>query len=487
MENKAKLTEIIIRDFKNIKNKVFKLAHLNDFYGANKVGKSSILEAVHFAFEGGKNDVDKIRVGAQKAIVELKGTKGDLDLESKTTLNTAGNLYCTAKLGGKRLNNPRSFLTNLFGFGTFNPRAMLDKKGRTERLLQLIPLRVKKEDLSLPGLKEFPIRDLSAFNFNRHAFYVLEALDKDLRDTRWMKGREKDLFEKSIAKRTQDLNHEVSQFKQHYDNKNPYSDYAVGDEIIGKMKRIEIQKEQLILDDKKARESLAEYKSEKDSLNQSIQKSKEAVQKFKQDIQDLKNKITQQTERIHEMESNIAKDNDIIEKLEKDMQGLPGRINDYNDQINKIKQSLTISRSAEKIKQTKADIEKEEKELIDKTEDWKKWEDLVKVSFPALREKVLEPIKEKVPGLNFSGGNFTYNGIPIDTLSGSEVIALSLKLMCLQEKSNFLLINEAECLDKNSLQSVRGDLEKFNSILMARVADTPAGSGWKSTEILAEE
>ena len=65
------LESITIKNFKNIEKAEYHLKQLNEFYGHNKTGKSSVLDALRFVFYGGKNDVDKIQVGKDKTEVEV--------------------------------------------------------------------------------------------------------------------------------------------------------------------------------------------------------------------------------------------------------------------------------------------------------------------------------------------------------------------------------------------------------------------------------
>ena len=166
---------------------------------------------------------------------------------------------------------------------------------------------------------------------------------------------------------------------------------------------------------------------------------------------------------------------------EKKVKELDVSIDNLKEKVSLSQTKIQKAREVDRIKSVEKEL-KGQKEEADKVEkEWKAFDYLIKKGLPILQQRILAPIKEKVPGLEIKEGIFTYKGIPLDTLSGSEVVQLSLKLMALQENANILLINEAECMDEESFANT--NFEDFSSVIVARVAKEPLGEKWKSVEM----
>ena len=138
-----------------------------EIYGKNKTGKTSLLDAIHFVYYGGKNDVEKIMAGKDETEVELGLTENDVPIKIHVALNRDKKVKVWADVNGVRASNPRTLIKRMLSFGTFNPREMVNKEGRKERLLKLIPIYIKEDDLTIPGEdgQHFPVADKGSNRF----------------------------------------------------------------------------------------------------------------------------------------------------------------------------------------------------------------------------------------------------------------------------------------------------------------------------------
>lgn len=477
----VKLKSIQIQDFKNIKNLSLNIGKLNDIYGKNKTGKTAVLEAIQFCMQGKKADVNKIRVGAEKAIVKLELMEGKNEINISTSINKAGNITFNAKANGITHNAPRGLIKRLLSVGTFNPRQLLEKEGRLKKLLSLIPIKMTKEDLKVPEMKikEIPLSGNNKIDFEGHAYNVLESVDKDLRNTRLILGREKDIKEKSYQKRREDLSDSCLIFQKNY-NTDPLNLKKSYEEEIKRKERLSVDLgllEEKITSAKNKVDSTERERIEQENmlvgtsekitaLTKEIEESKEKLKVFQETEKTLQNKISESKKEIKDLVANYEELQKIKEKQEEEHKLCDNKIN--------------MSREATNLKKIETDLEEEQKEVIKSQKTHKVFDMLVKEAMPIIRKKVLAPIGNSIKGLKVEDDDITYNGISVDTLSGSEVVELSVKLMALEQRSNLLFINEAECLDEESIKGM--DFKDFSSVIIARVGDKPLGGEWNSIE-----
>ena len=486
MKQIASFISVKIKNFKSIKDSSFNLKKLNDVYGDNSTGKSSILEAIQFACFGKKSDVDKISVGAEKAEVEIEAVENDVPIKIKTTINKKGDVYCRAKVNDIVHNQPKALIKRLLSFGAFNPREMLDKKGRLERLLQLVPIQITEKDLSVPEMQveSFPIADPGSIDYSKHAFVVLQALDKDLRNSRWSKGREKDMMLKSYEKRKQDFDNSVLVFQRNYNGSDPLSFNKTFEEEVREQERLKLNLRKLLGEKASAEDYLDSAKQRKKMLEDSITYNNKAIDSFKDQIKAIQEKIRDAEKEGRVYSEGLTEETHNVNMYEEKISKIRGEITTNEAKVNETDERIKMADSSTNLKKINDELEKEHLAYQVVEKDWKSFDHLVKKVFPVLQRKVLGPIKEKIPGLELEGDDFTYKGVPIDTLSGSEIVTLGLKLMSLQENCNLLLINEAECLDKDSF--AKANFDDFGSVIVARVGDSPLGGKWNPIKMKKE-
>ena len=471
---KVVLKSISIKNFKNIEKEEYRLEKLNEFYGKNRTGKSSILDALRFVFYGGKNDVDKIQVGKDKTEVEVSLIENETPMEIKTTLDRKGNLKCVATVNGVRSGSPRSLIKRMISFGTFNPREMLEKEGRKERLLSLVPIFIKKEDVVIPDDgRPFPIHDPNSIDYSKHAFEVLQAIYKDMYNMRKDINRERDIFKKSHLERENQYNENSITFQKNYG-------------VLPKEVKVSLEEASANLGKLKEKKKnfLEHIESTKKTINQNTDKisdNEAKAQLFKTKIEEYKKEIEKMEGELRVLDGlkNVPKEN--LEQAKIDKQVVEKALSETEPEINKTEKDIMIARQASRLGDEAESVKKAYDQFKKKEEEWKVMDTLLKNKWPIFVTKVLEPIKDQVPGLKVeTGGGFTYNGVSLDELSGAESIDLSLKLMKAETKSNLIVIDEFEALDKESIDKT--NWEDWTA-LVARVSDDPIGEGWNSVKM----
>lgn len=161
-----KITRIKINNILGIKELEFEAGKFNEVTGRNGLGKTSIVEALKSIFKPG-NDVTLIRNGESKGEIGIElsdGTKIEKSFSSKATLDIT-DAY------GTKIKSPASYLDKMADLVSTNPILFLtaDKKSRTNILLEALPLKLSKEELS-------EIDNIYYENVNTQLMHALEAI-----------------------------------------------------------------------------------------------------------------------------------------------------------------------------------------------------------------------------------------------------------------------------------------------------------------------
>ena len=471
--NDFRLKNIIIENFKSHKNLSLDFNRLNEIFGANATGKTSVMEAIKFAFVGGKGDVDKIRIGEEKCSVVLTFQSGETPLEIKTTLDRKGQLNCSVQLEGIKNQNPRTFIKNMISYGSFNPRKALDPKTRLSTLLNLVPVKICEKDLL-----DFPEQALIDLDFDQHAFVVLTQLLKNLSNIRLSLYQNKDTLSKAHQKASELLDRETSQFlaENSFNSLDECPTYeAVQDKMVEvrASNQVENEKADKLVSDMELN------RQEEAQLSRSVESKKDYVTKLESQLGNARNDFEESKKRLKEVK-------EFVEKNEKNLEEAKALILKNNETISNINNKATIAKYAERLRDRQKLRIKNLEEVTQAVASWKDIDSIIKNDFKNLSASALSPLKEKIKGIDVTPeGKLLYKGKSIDELSGAETILLSSKLISLDEKSNFLLIDEGEALDKNSVE----ELEKLitdKSIWLFRVAESALGGPWKSKELKKE-
>ena len=469
------LKSVSMENFKIHESLEIPFNKLNEIYGKNRTGKTSVHEAIKFCLSGGKGDKDKVRNGADKAKVTTKfESASGHQLTIQSEINTLGESKWAVNFDGVGVHSPKSFIKRLISFGTFNPKELLSKEGRTERLLNLLPLKIEKKDCLVPGTdKMFPIHDKESIEWDKHAVVVLKQIEKDIRNVRHSLGVKKDTLVKTFAETEEEYKNQIFDFKKLYQYEPRECKKTYKEAIEDKAKFEEGEKH------KKDMYKEAEAKTRE--LEETIESLFGLNSSFSDQINDLQNKITSLREKKKMYESNIIDNEKELKKVKEKKETLFKGAESYNSQLLSLEKKLAECSMADKIKEKEEAVLKKKKEKEKAVEIHENMDYLVKKQFPKLQLQILEPIKSKIPNLDFNDkGEFIYQGKVIDELSESETIELALKFMNLDKKSNLIAIDGAECLDSSTVDKIEwGDHE----VILIRVADKPLGKNWRSHEI----
>ena len=353
MNPTVKINKVIIKDFKNIRLLELDVDKLTELYGKNATGKSSVLEAIHFLVKGGKNDVHRIREGADEAKVSVEISEGETDIYAETSIKRDGTITCKGKTNGISTHNPRTLLKRLFTFGSFDPRLILNKDNdRANRLISLFPIYITIDDLKCPDLrvKSLPLSNPGSIDFKKHAFEVLKDVNDDLSRSRLSIGRERDLISKAYTKRKEDLSNSCLLFNKKY-NKDPISLDA--ESLDGSVEKLSLIQGDLVAHRKLHDEGLREFNQINDSRfkeNYHIKNCEDTQDSIKKQIDGLNKKLEslKQKEKSHR---------DKIVILHEREQEVTKKLANYKELIEK---------NTEKIESTKLNLDNVGQMLLDK-------------------------------------------------------------------------------------------------------------------------
>ena len=459
-----KLKSISIQNFKSLENKTFCLSGKTEIYGGNAVGKSSVGEAIRFALFPSKKDVEKISVGKEKMSVKLileeLNEQGEIvELEVTSSLdNVTGEAKRRVLFDGISPSKPAEFLKNLVSVGTFNPRDLVKKEGRKERMLKLLPLTVDKSLFD-----SFPILERKSINWELHACEVLAQIEKDLKNTKLNLYQKKELLKKHYLKNKEDLQVREASYLQNFtdDLKDSYESVL---EKNGELKNKISQRE----------EKIENLKCTGKNLEVNIEKVSDHINSIKNQIIKLKSELDFQNKNFDEEKKKYEQNKIEILKNEEFLKK-------ENEEIQNFKTFRLQASEKKQIEDLKKSIAVQREESEQSKQDHDDHYRYIAVEFPKVKNKILEPLTKKIPGLEFSeSGELLIDRKSIDELSDSETLSLGIKFKCLDQKSSFILADCAECMSRETIESQKWP---ENTVLL-RVAGEALGGDWKSIKIL---
>lgn len=187
-----KIQKIKIANLLGIEELEFDPGKFTLIEGRNGSGKTSILESIKHALNGG-HDAKLLRNGTDKGEIVLVLDDG-VQL-TKTVTQSKSDVKILDK-EGNRINKPQTYIDKLIDMLSVNPVQFLtaDKKNRVNYLLEAIPMKLTKDHLesSLNGMSG-RVRD----DLNGHALEVIGRIYKQFYDERT--GVNRALKEKSAT------------------------------------------------------------------------------------------------------------------------------------------------------------------------------------------------------------------------------------------------------------------------------------------------
>lgn len=410
MNTKTPLTvqSLSIKNFLGIKELEFSPdGKYNFITGRNGAGKTSVLRAIQFAFEGkerGKNNLDYIHNGSDQAEILI-----DLgELRVRRTINGARTTLDVMN-GDFLLQNPASALKEMIGRFSFNPIefAFCDEKERTQVVLNALGVQYEVKDAKADGIagKENP-EDLEGLG-------LLEYLEKSHYDERTDVSRVLDRAKKTRQELQESLPENFKPFDQ-----------EAYDELLADIHKSEVREDSL---NGQARDIRDEVEQEREL----IEGYKKEISKFNfveitvKDTFDKGLKIAAEAEVQRDAEREVLAE---LKKQEVEMRealksfGIQTQIKDYDERIPNGEELV--------------------KDLTDKIEKIRK----------VIKPRLVSEADLGIKGLTFEEGRFLINGVSVEDLSDSEKLRVGVKIA---EKTtgelDFIFIDGVERLDPETL------------------------------------
>lgn len=428
------LKKIHIRDFKMIELAEIDAAKVNQIVGENNNGKTTVLQAIQFAFTG-SSDSELVRNGADSAEVCLEFGS---DVEIKRTINREGRQNLKVKIGDMSPQRPQTYLNSLIGVGTFNPQDVLDPKKRTEYFLKAIDIKVDPKLIEevAGGIK------IPDFDYTHHGLKVIDQVASYFYHQRSVVNKEVKTLE--------------SQF-------NAYS---------SRLNKPEEPK--IKCDDKEIEETLEEYKRELNGLKdkesawvERVNKLNETKQLLKDrqhdldkilvEVDRLKNDIKETEDTILQMSDTIGAKPDIAEEAK-----------DINDSIEKLNKELFSRNKMKLYNEQKSVVDGLKVNLDRKHQEANKLDSAYKKIKGSITTSLMINAKLPVDGLTYEDGVFKLDGVDISQLSSSKALILALRVVKkLNKKSNLICIDGAELLDNQTYNELNKEMQSddFNYFL----------------------
>ena len=328
----SKIKRLVIRNCLGIEERSIDVGNVNIISGGNAKGKTTILEAVEKALYNSDRRDQFVRVGADKAYVELETDDG---MKVERIVDAEGKSDVKVTIDGIPKRAPQTFLDQLFGVSkerkdvfAFNPVDFMNKpaKEQSKILLSMMPIAVTQEDMLNWFGKVPPV------NPNMHGLLVLKELEKHWYDARHeangavratqseveaLQNQLPDNYDAAKWENTSlmELSDRIREFEkvnglrekaQELINTQDEKKKAIND-------KYDLQvKEQEELKDFKVERAQKEIDKQKDSINGEIKTFRFDIQCHEENIQELLKLIEEEKKGIVDLENRIKiKENDL--------------------------------------------------------------------------------------------------------------------------------------------------------------------------------
>ena len=204
-------------NFKCYKHKKieFSIDQVNEIFGQNGVGKTSILDAIKFCIFGSKKDVNKIKKDyiRCKVITIFKDKNNEITISSNLD-NIDKKYSCEIYLNGNKIKSPSTYIKQLFSIDSFDPKTILSDN---EKLLSLINIEFPKDELN-----KIPSKYLENYRVDTDSksFKEIINLKKHLEQERRFCFREKSQKENTYKELLVQFDNEKKNIKSLKENEN---------------------------------------------------------------------------------------------------------------------------------------------------------------------------------------------------------------------------------------------------------------------------
>lgn len=393
-----KIVQIRVKNFLKLQDVELNPKHTTVIQGKNKQGKTSILKAIETAFDG-KLDQSAIRIGADKAVIEV-------DLEQFSvhrSITPAGNNLTVKNHDGFIIPSPQKFLNGLVGEFSFNPIEFFEMKpaDRKKYLLSAIDMKLTAEQLTeMTGMNLLGV----PLDFSKHALEVIADAHKYFYDQRTTVNG-------SVTKKLKSIEQIQSEIPEGFDAS------AVSDAKIAELRT--------------AITNSAVAKTQLEQRDNNVRRLTNEADNIRGEIAQLETKLKATLQSIEEENARefvIAETGDLELQLK---QLEIGKETGF-----KVKQ---VSDMREELK-----TEQEQQTRLDTT---------VKKLAKDIPDALLAQAKLPIDGLVIEGDSIKINGVELDNLSSSEQLRFGLAIVkSLNNKFRIVCIDGLEALDRETCE-----------------------------------
>lgn len=427
------ILKLTVKNFLSIKEVEIQPGKVNQIFGQNNQGKTTILKALEFLFKG-STDGAMVHNGQDQAevIVEL-----DNDMKIHRKLLASGKQAVKVEKGGFKSEAPQALLSTMFDGLTFNPLDVLNPKTRTQFILRAMDMRVTREELG--ELSKIPAIELPPLDYTKeNALVIIDQAHKYFYQRRTEANRTAEDKKKRWETYKADLPAETPL---------PMAKDAINED----MRSIAEKKADSIA---KKLEIDRENKAAEDSRKKIVELDND-LGKIMRDIAVLEEKQRNVLASIDVMHSNIPKELRSTEAFENE-------IKDYNDSLEKHRLALKDVDVWEAQQKQRKVVDDMKKDFTDAETDAAKIDTRVNSLGLSVKQKIMEKSNLPVEGLSFTDGEFKLNGSSIDNLSSSHALSLAMTIVKkqLSDKTKLICIDGAELLDADMFNILNEEMKK---------------------------
>ena len=474
--------KVILKNFKTHEDKTFVFNHKTEVYGENAVGKTSIIEAIRFPIYGSTRDVDKITVGKTSCSVTCEfehETQGNIFIRADLKIGDDGKPVMTHQIRNEGTRKNITWLRSLLDLNYFDPRTLVEKDGRTQRLLNLMPIKIGDDEI-----KHLVPPDVTVSCKGRHAFEVIKELRGLMANERRYLYRQSKSKEKAFVEFEDNYKASVTTFERENGsiNKVPQSE--------------DLNKQITDIQAKNQSYEQIRQKSQ-EALNDVIERNNKIVQKINklnQEMVNLEEERKKVSMRLAEIDALQGSNKQGQEGLYKDLEEIKKETEQKQNEFNKVeqqtsdkevlaklKEQLAIAQSAESILRQQGILKKMNTEFSDAHTALKAMDKKIHTDLKNLTSELLQPITEAVDGLTIDEDEIKYHHKSIDELSESETQLLALKLAQIQNPKALLLLDGVESIDDIRLENI--DWKDLSVVLVNVGSEPRTGNDFKKIHL----
>lgn len=435
------VTDVKIQNFKNISLAEFKTGKFNQIVGKNSQGKSAVNQAIEFAHQGSM-DVNLIKVGEEKAFVELKFDDGAV--LSRWLKRREGLKPTTAvkyERDGMTPSKVQAHLNKMIGIGTFDPRQLLNPKTRNQSIMEMIDIKITEKEMKA-ALKGIDVT-IPKMAYDKNALEVIEFAEQHFFAIRTERNRET----KAAKVRSDDAKAAIPKSSEELK-----SELKMPDQI---MENLCVRKLDLGEEFTTLKQKVTDWEENEESLekqDRAIKGMHDARVDMETCIVEAQTKLTEINKEIKEFiaETNksrneLGKKPDIIAETE--------RITNEGTAFAEEMERHTIIESVEHQEAAAKSLEEAYLATAKKSSELDRAINLMRGHF---KQEVMASAELPIKGLEYSDGQFTLAGRSLDHLSQSESVIIGLQLTRKKNpNTNVICIDGGECLDDETYANLQ--------------------------------